>query len=59
MEVRGLNISEKKLTLYAVTDRKWLQDGQTLAGQVEQAILGGVTWCSCGKNMPAQQNFWP
>ena len=43
MEVRWLNISEKKLTLYAVTDRKWLQDGQTLAGQVEQAILGGVT----------------
>ena len=38
-----MNISEKKLTLYAVTDRKWLQDGQTLAGQVEQAILGGVT----------------
>lgn len=36
-------ISEKKLTLYAVTDRKWLKDGQTLAGQVEQAILGGVT----------------
>lgn len=43
MEVRGLNISEQQLTLYAVTDRKWLQDGQTLAGQVEQAILGGVT----------------
>jgi len=38
-----LNISEKKLTLYAVTDRKWLQEGQTLAQQVEQAILGGVT----------------
>ena len=43
MEVRGLNISEKQLTLYAVTDRRWLQNGQTLAGQVEQAILGGVT----------------
>lgn len=38
-----MNISEQQLTLYAVTDRKWLQDGQTLAGQVEQAILGGVT----------------
>lgn len=38
-----MNISEKKLTLYAVTDRKWLQEGQTLAEQVEQAILGGVT----------------
>lgn len=43
MEVPALSISEKKLTLYAVTDRKWLKDGQTLAGQVEQAILGGVT----------------
>lgn len=38
-----MNISEKKLTLYAVTDRKWLQEGQNLAQQVEQAILGGVT----------------
>ena len=38
-----MNISEQQLILYAVTDRKWLQDGQTLAGQVEQAILGGVT----------------
>lgn len=38
-----MNISEKKLTLYAVTDRKWLQEGQTLAQQVEQAVLGGVT----------------
>jgi len=43
MGVQALNISEKKLTLYAVTDRKWLQEGQTLAQQVEQAILGGVT----------------
>lgn len=43
MEVRRLKLSENRLTLYAVTDRKWLQPGQTLAGQVEQAILGGVT----------------
>ena len=38
-----MRLSENRLTLYAVTDRKWLQPGQTLAGQVEQAILGGVT----------------
>lgn len=43
MEVQKLNISEKRLTLYAVTDRKWLQAEQKLAQQVEQAILGGVT----------------
>lgn len=35
--------SEKRLTLYAVTDRRWLKQGQTLPQQVEQAILGGVT----------------
>lgn len=38
-----MKLSENRLTLYAVTDRRWLQPGQTLAGQVEQAILGGVT----------------
>lgn len=43
MEAHKLNISEKRLTLYAVTDRRWLHDEQTLAQQVEQAILGGVT----------------
>lgn len=31
------------LTLYLVTDRSWLKDGQTLESCVEQAILGGVT----------------
>ena len=31
------------LRLYAVTDRSWLKPGQTLAQQVEQALLGGVT----------------
>lgn len=31
------------MILYAVTDRSWL-DGKTLASQVEEAILGGVTF---------------
>lgn len=31
------------LTLYAVTDRKWLKPGQPLASAVEEAILGGAT----------------
>ena len=38
-----MNISEKKLTLYAVTDRKSQQEWNNLAQQEEQAILGGVT----------------
>jgi len=37
------NITAAQLAVYAVTDRKWLQKEQTLAQQVEQAILGGAT----------------
>lgn len=33
----------RSLLLYAVTDRRWL-NGRTLAGDVEQAILGGSTF---------------
>ncbi len=42
-EKNPTNICRERLTLYAVTDRKWLKEEQTLAQQVEQAILGGVT----------------
>lgn len=30
--------------LYAITDRTWLAEGETMADAVEQAILGGVTF---------------
>ena len=35
-----MNFDRDSLLLYAVTDRAWLK-GQTLAQQVEQALLGG------------------
>ncbi len=31
------------LQLYAITDRHWLKEGETLQGAVEQALLGGAT----------------
>ena len=37
------------LQLYAVTDRQWLREGQSLAEVVEAAIKGGVTLCSFGE----------
>jgi len=37
-----MKFAEEMLRLYAVTDRSWLR-GKTLAAQVEEAILGGVT----------------
>lgn len=41
-----MNFDRDSLLLYAVTDRAWLK-GQTLAQQVEQALLGGQPWSSC------------
>ena len=37
-----MKLERKHLKLYAITDRSWL-NGDTLAHQVELAILGGVT----------------
>ena len=34
---------EKAMRLYAVTDRKFLKDGETLKDQVREALKGGVT----------------
>ena len=38
-----MNISEKDLLLYAVTDRKWT-GRKTLEEQVEEALKGGATF---------------
>ena len=39
-----MKCAKKDLLLYAVTDRRWLVDGETLYQVVEQAIDGGVTF---------------
>lgn len=39
---RKLRLPRSALTLYAITDRQWL-NGETLESQVEKAILGGAT----------------
>lgn len=36
-------MNPKTLTLYAITDRTWLKEGESLKDAVEQAILGGAT----------------
>lgn len=43
MEVQRLKFSKQDLAVYAVTDRKWLKEEETLAQQVEKAIQGGAT----------------
>ena len=36
-------MNKNLLQLYAVTDRQWLKEGQSLAEVVEAAIRGGAT----------------
>ncbi len=49
------NCSRESLLLYAVTDRSWLA-GRMLYGQVEEALLGGVTFLQLReKNRPRQE----
>lgn len=38
-----MRCDKRHLLLYAVTDRTWLQEGQSLAMQVEASLRGGVT----------------
>ena len=38
-----MNINKNELKLYAITDRSWLKDGQSLVEQVDDAIDGGAT----------------
>ena len=46
-----MNVGDLKL--YAITDRSWLKEGETLKEVTEQAILGGVTMIQLReKNMP-------
>ena len=39
-----MNCSRESLNLYAVTDRRWLKDGERLADAVTAAIDGGTTF---------------
>ena len=39
-----MNCDKNSLLLYAVTDRAWLQTGETLLGRVRDAIEGGATF---------------
>ena len=45
------------MQLYAVTDSRWLKEGETLAGQVEKAILGGVTFVQLREKEADDESF--
>ena len=52
-----MKCAKKDLLLYAVTDRRWLADGETLYQVVEQAIDGGVTFVQLREKELAKDLF--
>lgn len=52
-----MKCAKKDLLLYAVTDRRWLADGETLYQVVEQAIDGGVTFVQLREKVLAKDLF--
>lgn len=51
-----MNCDKKDLLLYAVTDRAWLR-GETLYGQVEKALKGGVTFMQLREKNLDEEHF--
>lgn len=52
-----MKCDKKDLLLYAVTDRRWLADGETLYQVVEQAIDGGVNFVQLREKELAEDLF--
>lgn len=51
-----MNLQEKDLILYAVTDRSWLGK-KTLAQQVEEALMGGITMLQLREKSLGREEF--
>ena len=51
-----MNLKES-LSLYAVTDRHWLKN-ETLASQVEKAIIGGASFVQLREKNAGEQEFY-
>ena len=41
-----MKFDRKDMLLYAVTDSRWLKDGERLYDQVEEALKGELLLCS-------------
>lgn len=50
-------MDKKDLLLYAVTDRSWLDEGETLEEQVEKCLKGGVTCIQLREKHLSEEEF--
>ncbi|HIV79483.1 MAG TPA: thiamine phosphate synthase [Candidatus Avanaerovorax faecigallinarum] len=52
-----MRLNKENLLLYAVTDRRWLKEGETLVTRTEEAIDGGVTFVQLREKDLDEENF--
>lgn len=52
-----MRLNKEDLLLYAVTDRRWLKEGETLVTRTEEAIDGGVTFVQLREKDLDEENF--
>lgn len=52
-----MRLNKDALLLYAVTDRRWLKEGETLVTRTEEAIDGGVTFVQLREKDLDEENF--
>ena len=50
-------MDKKDLLLYAVTDRSWLDEGETLEEQVEKCLKGGATCIQLREKQLSEEEF--
>lgn len=51
-----LRVNADAMTLYAVTDRTWVED-TTLINQVKEALEGGITFLQLRENIFPKKNL--
>lgn len=52
-----MKFSKEQLKLYAITDRSWLKNDQTICDIVEEAILGGATMIQIREKEISKEKF--
>ena len=52
-----MKLNKEDLLLYAVTDRRWLKEGETLVTKTAEAIDGGVTFVQLREKDLDEENF--
>lgn len=52
-----MRLNKEDLLLYAITDRHWLKEGQSLVSEVEKALKGGASFIQLREKTLCEEDF--